>query len=320
MGFVIRNAKSTDINDIYSLVKEYYDEIPNRNDTPFGITPQKILEDAFSDKSRVFFIVAEFEGNILGYCAYFYAYDAFQGDSIIIEEIFVSKDYRGLGVALFLFSKLVDVAIEIDVNIIRWAIDITVKTFVLLAEKVNVDIDYNLLVLNIYKEDIRKHLKLIKKTHYTTRLARVLDLPDIFELIKDCSLELQGELTIDLYKLMADGFALHPKFNIFVTLENDMIIGFLFFYEAYSTFNGKSLIINKTYIDKAYRLKDVKDLLYNKLYKYAYLEGYERIETSIDQQDFDKLNYLVKKNIKPLEHYRIASFKKADYTQLLNFK
>lgn len=317
MNFTVREATKKDAPTIFRMIKEYFPKLDKGKGMPFNMTEEKLLADAFQKDSVIHFLVAEFKGIILGYGAYFFSYEIFHGPSLVLEEIYVSEDYRSIGISVFIFSKIMDIANSNNSYLLKWIQDTSDKKRVSIEEKVGVKIHYDDLILYAYKESINKHLpKLPQNSMFKVRFAKGIDLPDIFSLIEDFASSVGSNINVDIYKLMLDGFSIKPKFKIIIALDKDNVIGFMSFFESYSTFNGKTLIVNKTFITKAYRKKGVATSLLHKMLHHATTQKYERIETSINKHLVNQIAFLKGINIFPYEFLRMATFQKKEYKKL----
>jgi len=317
MSFIIREATVEDVPSIFILIKELRKEFKIEGE-PFKITEDKITTDAFEGTPKIYFIVAEFKGQLLGYCAYFFSYDVFNGPSIIVEDFFVKKDFRKMGISVYLFSKLIDLTIDKKNHLLRWLVDFSNKKIILLLKELGVSIDEDYLIMNIHQENFTKLVNIEPKTNYKIRFAIGLDLPDIFAMIKEFAKEQDVKLESNIYKLMADGFSTNPQFKILVAVDaEDRVVGFLSFIEAYSTYNGKALIVDKRFIEPKYRGKKITYDLIKGLIHYANDNNYERVEYGISKFNVEKIENFKEMNIFPYGNLRIASFVKDNYKKLL---
>ena len=79
------------------------------------------LEDELFNKKRaeVFFILHD--GKEVGYCLYFFNFSTFEGHSgLYVEDIFIDKEYRGLGLGKKAFIQIAKIAKENNCPRIDW--------------------------------------------------------------------------------------------------------------------------------------------------------------------------------------------------------
>ncbi len=318
MSFTVRNANVNDAAIIYEMITLYQEEVNIRN-SKFTNSLESFINDCFGNDSIVHFFIAEFQENILGYCGYTHSYNITSGPSINILEVFVKKEYRNIGVSVFLFSKVIDVAFANNSFLIKWAISLKDEKLVAVEEKAGVFINKDILILNISNENLKKHLTIFnKKQAFEVRLVKSYELPDVFECVKNLAIETKTDLKQDVYKLMSAAFSTKPKINVMVVLIDNEVFGFMSFYEAYCTCSGKSLIVDQVYVDKKHRAKGIGTSLLNGLFKHAYDNDYSKVESSISKFEVEKIEALKEVGVFPYENIRVAWYVKEDYKKLYN--
>ncbi len=311
MSFTIRKPTVNDIPLLFEMIKMYHDEV-NLLNKPFLNTKDNFIKDVFSDSSNVNFYIAEYQGNILGYCVYSFSHEIFFGNSISIGEIYLKKEYRRLGISIFLFSTIIDEAFDKNSSLIKYKVDITDKINIEIKEKLGVKIKKDLLVLDICRADFKKYSDANKQDDfpYEIRLAKSYELPDIFNCVEVLAETVGEKIETDIYKLMSDGFGSKPKFRIMVVLDNNEVISFISFVETYQTIAGKTLSIDQVFVKKEYRDKGIGMALLTKFYSYVYDKGYEKVETIIKKNQVEKFK---KFNMMPYENLRMAYYFKEKF-------
>jgi len=316
MSFTIRDANGSDALVLFEMIVAYHDEVNIRN-KPFTLTQGDFIKDCFEDKSRVRFFITEFNGNILGYCAYVFSYSVLNGPSMIVKEVYVKPDYRKIGVSIFIFSKIIDTAFKNNSHYVNWVVDISDKKLIEVEEKAGVVINRDILILNIYREDIKGYLQaFLKDNTYEIRLAKAYELPDIFECIQNLAKATKEKVHTDVYKLMSDGFSMNPKFKILVVTIDNMVSGFMSFFESYSTYCGKTLIVDQVFVRDEVRGKGLAHSLLTGLFEYAYNNGYAKVETSISKYEVEKIEVLKEVYVYPYDNLRVAHYVKEEYKKL----
>ena len=316
MSFTVRNARISDATILFEMIETFHKETNIRH-RPFTNATEKFVEEAFKKDANINFFITEFNGNILGYCAYSFSYNIIKGSYLIVNEVFVKKDYRNIGVSVFLFSKLIDKAFESNSFLIKWVIDLTDKKIVEIDEKVGVVINRDLLILNIYKEDIKFYLQnTYPKPSYEVRLAQAIDLPQFYDCIENLSKALNIKMQTDIYKLMKDGFSTNSKFKVIIALDGSEVLGFMSFVEAYNTFSGKGLIADQVFIRKDRRKQGIAKILLSELFHYAYTNNFEKVETTISRYNVETIERLKEVNVFPYENLRVAHYIKEEYKKL----
>jgi len=320
MSFTIRDANGSDALALFEMIVAYHGEVNIRN-KPFTLNKSDFIKDCFDDKSRVHFFITEFNGSVLGYCAYAFSYSVLNGPSLIVKEVYVKPDYRKIGVSVFIFSKIMDTAFKNDSHYVHWVVDISNKQIIEVEEKAGVVINRDILILNIYRNDIKDYLNaFLKDNPYKIRLAKAYELPDVFECVNNLAKITNKKVHTDVYKLMSDGFSMNPKFKVLVVTINNIVSGFMSFFESYSTYCGKTLIVDKVFVIDEVRGKGLEHSLLTGLFEYAYNNGYTRVETLISKFEVEKIERLKEFNVFPYPNLRLAYYVKEEYKKLYNSK
>lgn len=97
------------------------------------------------------------------------------------------------------------------------------------------------------------------------------DIPQVLNLVKELA-EYENALervSNTIERMENDGFGNNPIFDLFVSEENNTIIGVAITYYRYSTWNGKKLHLEDLVVSKAYRRKGVGTKLFNRVLSFA---------------------------------------------------
>lgn len=117
----IRKASHKDVSLILHFIKDLaeYEKLSEQ-----VVATEEILQETlFGDKSYTQVLIAEIEEKPVGYALYFYNYSTFLGrPGLYIEDVFVSKEYRGRGVATALFKKCAHIAQEHKCSRMEWSV------------------------------------------------------------------------------------------------------------------------------------------------------------------------------------------------------
>ena len=114
MDIVIDDLKFEEIDEVYSLTKEVFNESYNLSDI------KKLYERICNDKNHYRFLVAKDGDKIVGYTSCSMAYNLFDGSQAFMTLWWVCThpDYRRKGIATKLLKKAEDIAKENNCSMI----------------------------------------------------------------------------------------------------------------------------------------------------------------------------------------------------------
>ena len=124
MSGTIRLATPQDAEPVASLGSEfvaYLQDLGDRN--PNSLTAEEYLRDGFGENPAFAGLVAELEGQIVGYLLYCPAYDLDLGGRILyIIDLFVREAARHQGVARALMTRTADICREMGDQALLWSV------------------------------------------------------------------------------------------------------------------------------------------------------------------------------------------------------
>lgn len=120
MGFVIREANSSDINLIFDFICDLADYEKLRHDVT--ATPE-ILHESIFVKKQAEVLIAELDGVPVGFALYFHNFSTFKGKACLyLEDIFIKPQYRGKGFGKAIFNRLAKIAVVRGCDRFDWAV------------------------------------------------------------------------------------------------------------------------------------------------------------------------------------------------------
>lgn len=117
---IIRDAISSDSKSIFDFIVELavYENAKHEVKTTVEETKKAI----FADNSSVKALICEEDGLAIGYAVYFYNYSTWLGKSgIYLEDLYISKEKRGLGAGKTMLKYLANKALSEDCGRFEWS-------------------------------------------------------------------------------------------------------------------------------------------------------------------------------------------------------
>jgi GNAT superfamily N-acetyltransferase len=124
MSVTIRSATPQDAEPVAALGREFVAYLQGLGDShPNSLTAEDYLRDGFGANPAFAGLIAELEGQIVGYLLYCPAYDLDLGGRIFyIIDLFVREAARRQGVARALMTRTADVCREAGGQALLWSV------------------------------------------------------------------------------------------------------------------------------------------------------------------------------------------------------
>ena len=117
----IRNASEEDVALILRFIRDLavYEKLEHK----VVATEERVRETLFGERRYAEVLIAEDEGEALGFALFFHNYSTFLArPGIYLEDLFVRPEGRGRGVGRALLSRLAAIAIERNCGRLEWAV------------------------------------------------------------------------------------------------------------------------------------------------------------------------------------------------------
>ncbi len=121
MSVNIRRLTRTDIPEFLDLVQALadYEKLAG----PDGEARERLARDALAEPPRFRVFLAEREGMVIGYAAYFYTYSSFLArPTLYVEDLFVRPEARGNGTGRALMRELAREAARQGCGRMEWTV------------------------------------------------------------------------------------------------------------------------------------------------------------------------------------------------------
>ena len=118
---MIRLATPTDIPAIVHLIRALaeYEKLSHQ----VVVDEARLREHLFGPKPYAEVLLAEDEGQVVGYALFFHTYSTFLGrPSLYLEDLFVLPEQRGRGHGKALLARLARLAVERDCGRFEWMV------------------------------------------------------------------------------------------------------------------------------------------------------------------------------------------------------
>ncbi|GGZ54978.1 GNAT family N-acetyltransferase [Mesonia mobilis] len=120
MEFQVRKATKNDMPSVLKLINEL--AVYEREPDAVEVTVADLERDGFGDKPLFNCFVAEAEDKIVGMALFYNRYSTWKGKTIHLEDLIVNEDYRGKGIGMQLYKKVMQFALEENIKRVEWVV------------------------------------------------------------------------------------------------------------------------------------------------------------------------------------------------------
>lgn len=121
MSLTLRVATPDDVGTIHGLMREL--AVFEKLLDIFEATPSSVHEALFGTHPAAECLIAEWEGQAVGYALYFHNFSTFLGRrGLYLEDVYVQPSMRGKGVGQALMRKLASIAVERGCGRFEWTV------------------------------------------------------------------------------------------------------------------------------------------------------------------------------------------------------
>ncbi|MDF5723985.1 MAG: GNAT family N-acetyltransferase [Rhizonema sp. PD37] len=153
---LIRQANLSDIPTIVELLqlKAEFDGCPESIEA----TPFKLENTLFCENPLAFVLLAEIDGNPMGFASYHRIYSTFLAQpGIWLDDLYIKAEYRGYGVGEALMNHLCQIAQEIGAFRIDWTVAVDNTRAIKFYERMGAKIRQEVRLCRLDREAIACH-------------------------------------------------------------------------------------------------------------------------------------------------------------------
>ena len=117
----IRPATLNDVEQIMQFVIDL--AIYEKEEDAVVATHEHFREALFCDNPQAHCLIAEINGNAVGFAVYFYSFSTWLGQhGIYLEDLYVSPESRGSGAGKALLKELAKIAVKKNFGRVEWSV------------------------------------------------------------------------------------------------------------------------------------------------------------------------------------------------------
>ncbi len=123
--------------------------------------PEKLVQDLFGEQPLAFVLLAEIDGNSIGFATYHFIYSTFLASpGIWLDDLYVKAEYRGNKVGQALILRLCQIAQEKSCGRIDWTVAVSNELGIKFYEKMGANIIHKVRLCRLDRQAIANNLSL----------------------------------------------------------------------------------------------------------------------------------------------------------------
>jgi len=117
MNMTIRKIEEKDFAELIALFHEFalFEKLPDKMTN--SVTQMKAEKEYLHG-----FVAVSESDTIVGYVTYFFAYYTWTGKSLYMDDLYITREFRGLGMGTRLIREVIDFAKSNDCKKLRWQV------------------------------------------------------------------------------------------------------------------------------------------------------------------------------------------------------
>ena len=161
MGVTIRQATIFDSASILNLIQELADYEKEPESVKLNISD--IERHGFGETPLFQCLVAEFKNKVIGMALYYPRYSTWKGPTFHLEDLIVTKSYKGRGFGTQLYSEFIKIAYESGVERIEWNVLDWNTPAIEFYEKSGASVIHEWSTVQMHKAEMEVYLKGLRK-------------------------------------------------------------------------------------------------------------------------------------------------------------
>jgi len=117
---IIRAAAVSDVPLLLRLSREFAEY--ERQPDAVVIKEETLIRDGFGSQPKFRSLIAEWDGEAIGYALFFGFYSSLKGSGIFLEDLFVREAFRGRGIGRVLLCQVARIARQEGCYGMRWEV------------------------------------------------------------------------------------------------------------------------------------------------------------------------------------------------------
>jgi GNAT superfamily N-acetyltransferase len=117
---LIRPATIDDVPLLMTFSRELAEY--EREPSAVVVTEEVLAKDGFGSQPKFRSLIAEWDGQAVGYALFYDFYSSWKGSGIFLEDLFVRESFRGHGIGKALLSYVARIAQQEGRYAIRWEV------------------------------------------------------------------------------------------------------------------------------------------------------------------------------------------------------
>ena len=120
LKLLIRPATVSDV----PLLLRFFGELADYERQPGAVVIEEetLVRDGFGDQPKFRSLIAEWDGEAIGYALFFGFYSSWKGPGIFLEDLFVREAFRGRGIGRAILTEVARIARQEGSYGIRWEV------------------------------------------------------------------------------------------------------------------------------------------------------------------------------------------------------